>query len=237
MTAKIVRRGYDPDDQRIFSSENIAKLRRVQEDVQLLLDRGYKMKQVIEFTGNHYQLSARERTAIQRTASATADYEKRKATLLPFDCAKDGPLYIDGFNLIITLEVALSGSPVLLGKDGVYRDLAGLRGTYRLIDKTDTAILLIGKALQELEVPAATFYLDAPVSNSGRLKSRILELSEPWGIPTEVELVPDTDGILANGERTVTGDSVILDACRSWFNLSRKIIDDSIPDAWIVDLG
>jgi hypothetical protein len=157
--------------------------------------------------------------------------------LLPFDCAKDGPLYIDGFNLIITLEVALSGSPVLLGKDGVYRDLAGLRGTYRLIDKTDTAILLIGKALQELEVPAATFYLDAPVSNSGRLKSRILELSEPWGIPTEVELVPDTDGILANGERTVTGDSVILDACRSWFNLSRKIIDDSIPDAWIVDLG
>jgi hypothetical protein len=71
MTAKIVRRGYDPDDQRIFSSENIAKLRRVQEDVQWLLDRGYKMKQVIEFTGNHYQLSARERTAIQRTASAT----------------------------------------------------------------------------------------------------------------------------------------------------------------------
>ena len=40
MTA-IVRK-VRSDDQRIFSSENIAKLRRVQEDVQWLLDRGYK---------------------------------------------------------------------------------------------------------------------------------------------------------------------------------------------------
>ena len=48
--------------------------------------------------------------------------------MLSFDCAKDNCLFIDGFNLIITLEVALSGSSVLLGKDQVLRDLAGLRG-------------------------------------------------------------------------------------------------------------
>lgn len=101
--------------------------------------------------------------------------------MLPLECAKDGCLNIDGFNLIITLEVALSGSPILLGKDGVFRDLAGLRGTYRLIDKTDTALNLIGKILRELNVPWVRFYLDSPVSNSGRLKSKILGLSEQWG--------------------------------------------------------
>ena len=236
MSTKNVKRGFDPDDTKIFSKESIAELKIAQEEIQWLLDRGYKIKQIIEFTGNHYLLSSRARTALQRTTSSTADYEKRKKTMLPFECAKDGCLSIDGFNLIITLEVAMSGSPILLGKDGVYRDLAGLRGTYRLIDKTDAALNLIGKTLQELSVPMVKFYLDSPVSNSGRLKTKILEYSEQWGMPVEVDLIPNVDAVLAGKERVVTGDSIILDECKSWFNLSRKIIEDHIQDAWVVDL-
>jgi hypothetical protein len=38
-------------------------------------------------------------------------------------------------------------------------------------------------------------------------------------------------------ERIVTGDSVILDRCTSWFNLARKIIDDNIREAWIVSIN
>ena len=53
--------------------------------------------------------------------------------------------------------------------DGNIRDLAGLRGTYKLIDKTDRAIDLIGQELEKLKVSKAVFYLDKPVSNSGRL--------------------------------------------------------------------
>jgi hypothetical protein len=237
MSTKNVKRGFDPDDTKIFSKESIAELKIAQEEIQWLLDRGYKIKQIIEFTGNHYLLSARARTALQRTTSSTADYEKRRSTMLPFECAKDGCLNIDGFNLIITLEVAISGSPILLGKDEVYRDLAGLRGTYRIIDKTDTAISLIGKTLQELSVPMVKFYLDSPVSNSGRLKTKILECSEQWGMPVDVELIPNVDTVLAGKERIVTGDSIILDECKSWFNLSRKIIEDHIQDAWVIDLG
>ena len=236
MFTKNVKRGFDPDDVKIFSKESIAELKIAQEEIQWLLDRGYKIKQIIEFTGNHYLLSARARTALQRTTSSTADYEKRRSTMLPFEYAKDGCLNIDGFNLIITLEVAISGSPILLGKDGVYRDLAGLRGTYRIIDKTDTAISLIGKTLQELSVPMVKFYLDSPVSNSGRLKTKILECSEQWGMPVDVDLIPNVDAVLAGKERIVTGDSIILDECKSWFNLSRKIIEDHIQDAWVVDL-
>jgi hypothetical protein len=237
MSTKNIKRGFDPDDAKIFSNESIAELKIAQEEIQWLLDRGYKIKQIIEFTGNHYLLSARARTALQRTTSSTADYEKRSSTMLPFECAKDGCLNIDGFNIIITLEVALSGSPILLGKDGVFRDLAGLRGTYRIIDKTDTALNLIGKILRELSVPMVKFYLDSPVSNSGRLKSKILECSEQWGMPVEVELIPNVDAVLAGKERIVTGDSIILDECKSWFNLSRKIIEDYIQDAWVIDLG
>jgi hypothetical protein len=236
LTGKIVKRGFDPGDSKNFSSENIKKLMIAQEEVQWLLDRGYKIKPIIELTGNHHQLSARARSAVQRTTSSSADCEKRKSTMLSLEYAKEGCLFIDGFNLIINLEVALSGSPLLLGKDGVLRDLAGLRGTYRLIDKTDIALELIGKTLKELSVPMVKFYLDSPVSNSGRLKSRIFECSELWGVTVEVELIPNVDGVLSHMERIVTGDSIILDECKSWFNLSKKIVEDNIKDAWIIDL-
>ena len=237
MSTKNTNRGFDPDDVKIFSKDNIEKLKIAQEEIQWLLDRGYKLKQIIEFVGNHHLMPARARTVLQRTTSSTDDYEKRKSTMLPFECTKDGCLHIDGFNLIITLEVALSGSPILLGKDGVFRDLAGLRGTYRLIDKTDTALNLIGKTLKELSVPMVKFYLDSPVSNSGRLKTKILECSQQWGMPVEVELIPNVDSVLSGNERVVTGDSIILDECKSWFNLSRKIIEENMQYAWVIDLG
>lgn len=237
MTSKITRRGFDPDDEKIFSQDEIKKLKIAQEDVQWLLDRGYKLKPIMEFVGGHYQLSARARTALQRSTSSQTDYKKRKSTILPSQNMKDGCLFIDGFNLIITLEVALSGSVILLGRDGVLRDLAGLRGTYKIIDKTDLALELIGKAFNNYSVPDVKFYLDSPVSNSGRLKTKILEYSEVWGIPTEVELINNVDVVLAQMGRIVTGDSILLDQCKSWFNLSKIIVDDYIKDAWIVDLS
>ena len=65
--------------------------------------------------------------------------------------------------------------------------------------------------LQELNVPVVKFYLDSPESNSGRLKSKILELSEQWGMPIEVEMISNVDAVLARKERIATGDSIILD--------------------------
>lgn len=237
MTSKTTKRGYDPDDEKIFSEQGIEKLKEAQIDVQWLLDRGYKIKSIIEFVGGHYQLFARARNALQRTTASQTDYEKRRSSILDSENLKDDCIFIDGFNLIITLEVALSGSVVLLGRDNVLRDLAGLRGTYKIIDKTDMALDLIYKTLNEYSVPMVKFYLDSPVSNSGRLKVKILEYADVWGIPTEVELINNVDSVLSKLERIVTGDSILLDECKSWFNLSKIIVDNYINDAWIIDLS
>ena len=234
MSIKTTRRGYDPEDDKWFSREAETKLFKAMEDFQYLLDRGYKSQPAIDFTGNHYLLSARQRTAIQRSAATQVQYEKRKASMLPLENAKDGLISIDGFNLIITLEVALSKSVLILGKDGVMRDLAGLKGTYKIIDKTEEALNLIGSAVKKLSIPGIKFYLDSPVSNSGRLKKKILEQQDSWGIPVEVELTMNADKELCTLDRIVTGDSIVLDRCRSWVNLTRSIIDDYIKDAWIV---
>ena len=234
LAEQMTRRGFDPQDLLNFSEAALDRLSQAQTDIQWLLDRGYLPGPVIDFVGSHHQLTARQRNALQRSTASQRQYDQRKASQLPLQVAHQDWLFIDGFNLVITLEVALSKSPVILGKDGVYRDLAGLRGTYRLIGQTDEALHLIGKTLQALAVPGARFYLDQPVSNSGRLRQRILSSAKAWQIPVEVELVPDSDPVLARLSRVVTGDSLILDQCQSWFNLAGKIITDEIPDAWVI---
>jgi hypothetical protein len=231
----VVKRGFDPEDHKWFSKEAVERLKVAQVEIEWLLNRGYKIDVALDFVAGHYQFTARQRVALLRATATETQVQKRVIKSLQLPLAKEDGIYIDGFNLIINLEVALSGSILIIGRDGVIRDLAGLRGTYRLIDKTDKALELIGLTLKELQVPYVKFFLDAPVSNSGRLKSKILESAEGWEIPVEVNLVPNADPILSKLGRVVTGDSVILDECISWFNLLRFIVEDKVRDAWIID--
>lgn len=232
----VVKRGYSPDDDKEFGSQAIEMLRRAGCDLGYLLNRGYHMKGASVFVGNHYLLSERQRLALVRAVSADRSIEMRKAkevAAIPEGCTVN----IDGFNTVITLEVALSGSVLLKCMDGTIRDLAALRGTYRLIDKTDRAIRLIGKMLDESKIGKAVFYLDAPVSNSGRLKNRILDLLKNCGFEVQVEVIHHVDGVLEKLDHVVTSDAIILDKCISWINLNGRIMEAMAGDYSYVDLS
>lgn len=236
MDGMMRRRGFDPEDVRWFSEAELERMRSAQHEMRFLLDRGYPMESVMGFIGNHYQFSRRQRSALQRATSSTAQRGGRTSKRLSPEAFGHGPVEIDAFNLLITLETALSGSPVLCCDDGVVRDLAGLRGTYSLIEQTHSALKLLFRTLSGLHVPKATFFLDSPVSNSGRLKIRILKEAAAWNFPAEVHLVPNADSVLSGHARIITADSVLLDGCISWFNLTDMIIGQDIPDAWILAL-
>ena len=83
---------------------------------------------------------------------------------------RDKQLLLDGYNVLTTIEAALSGGVVLACRDGCYRDMASIHGTYRKVEETPPALMLIGKIAAELGVASCLWYLDSPVSNSGRLK-------------------------------------------------------------------
>lgn len=53
-------------------------------------------------------------------------------------------------------------------------------------------------------------------------------------MPVEVEVVQNPDVLLMDMERVITGDAVILDNCKSWFNLSGIIIEKDIKNARVV---
>ena len=230
-----IRRGYVDTDEREFSKESLAVMQRAQEEIHWLLDRGYPIKNAVTFIGNHYMLSNRQRMVLTRATSSTLAIKERKKREV-FTCDNQ-IVNIDGFNLIITLEVALSGSPLIRCMDGTIRDLAGLRGTYRLIDKTDTAIVLIRDKLKSMNISGAVFYLDSPVSNTGRLKTRILELLSGCGYDLSVELVNNVDKLLKDKSYVVTSDAIILNECVNWINMSADIISEHISEAMYIDLG
>lgn len=233
---KATRRGYVPTDEKEFKGDNLNKLYKASEDLVYLLNRGYKIKGASTFIGNHYLLSERQRLALIRGISKNDDIKTRKYKEVN-DFSGTKVIHIDGFNTIITLEVVLSNSLIIKAMDETIRDLAGLRGTYSVIDKTEIAIKLIGDFLLDHEIEKTVFYLDKPVSNSGRLKMKILEIFKDTELQIEVENIDNVDSVLKSKENVVTSDAIILDNCISWINLNKYIIEKNIPNPNFIDFS
>lgn len=229
------RRGYVPEDERDFADKALPLLQRGLSDVHELLNRGYPAKNAAVFVGNRYQLSERQRLAIVRAACAD---EKALLRREKQRFAASGRVQADGFNIIITLECALSGTTVYRCMDGTVRDLAAMRGTYRILECTERVAELFLEKVRECsegEKWGADIFLDAPVSNSGRLKSLLSEKGAAMGGDISCELVPNADNILKGRENVVTADAIILNECKSWLNFAAEIISEKLPDTRVID--
>ena len=227
---KSIRRGYVDKDEELFGGSQRAKILSAANDARWLMNRGYSAESAITFTSNHYLLTSRQRMAIFRSILNDED----KTTRLKKEILKPGTeVLIDGLNIIITLETALSHSLVLRGDDGVLRDVAGLHGTYRIIDKTAKAIEQILQTLSNLDVRNATFILDKPVSNSGSLKQLILEISRNFNLEVVAELDMNPDQIFVDKENVISSDGPVILRSSSWFNLNSMIVRDMIPYTWV----
>ena len=221
------KRGFVPEDVKNFSPEALEKMRTASRHVCYLANEGYDLKQATTFVGNHYLLSERQRLAIMRSVATQVQIENRQKKQVPMTALSGREVWIDGFNTIITMEVLLSDSILFSCMDGTIRDLAALRGTYRLIPETDTAIRLLLHTLQEAGVRKVNILLDQPVSNSGRLKAKIAEHGEAYPFELDIQLLKDVDRTLYEKENVITSDSIILDHCGSWINLTSECMKKS----------
>ena len=85
--------------------------------LQYLLNQGYHIKGASTFVGNHYLLSERQRLALTRDVSSNENIllrERKEVENIP----QGSVVNIDGFNTIITLEVAFYC--LRLWTDGAY---------------------------------------------------------------------------------------------------------------------
>jgi hypothetical protein len=230
-------RGPHPDDERLFCAAALPVLRAAAGDYSWLLSRGYAEKSALKLVGDRFQLTARQRLAVRRSSCADAAREDRVRKQHPPGAPPGEPLSIDGYNALITVESALSGGFILCGRDGCYRDLASLHGTYRSVEETAPAIELVGEVIAAFPVGRVTWYLDAPVSNSGRLARLMLEIARRrrWDWSAQLDASPDRTLAAAEGV-VATSDSWILDHCRAWTNLAREVITRRVQAARVIEL-
>ncbi|MHC4068407.1 MAG: DUF434 domain-containing protein [Planctomycetota bacterium] len=238
MPDKRSHRGPHPQDTRLFAADTIENLRAALADFSMLLTKGYADKSALKLVGDKFSLTQRQRLAIMRSACSDQQLDLRKQRQVKVTDLADKPLVIDGYNVLITVEAAMSGAVVFRGRDGCCRDLASIHGTYRKVTETIPAIELIGEFLKDKSVSESLWLLDSPVSNSGRLKKLIGELAQKKGWKLDVELLPSPDAELIKTDNVVvSSDSVVLNRCKKWVNLARAIIEEKLPDTWLLDLS
>jgi hypothetical protein len=234
---RLRHRGAHPKDRQLFASAERPALRRAVADLSWLLSRGYAAAASLKLVGDRFTLKERQRLAVARAACSDQQKESRERTRLPLEAINGQDLLIDGFNIIVTTETALSGGVLIRCRDGCVRDMASVHGSYRSVVETEAAIRLISDVLLDAKPASALWLLDQPVSNSGRLAQRIREMAAKHNWPWRVEVVMNPDKVLRSSDQiAVTSDSNILDGVKAWINPGQILITERAPEAWVLDL-
>ena len=248
----------------LFAPEAIPRLREALTDFSMLLTKGYGNKSALKLVGDRFSLTQRQRLAVMRAACSDQQLKSRLEHCVSIEALAGRPIAIDGYNLLITIEAAMSGGLLFRGRDGCLRDLASIHGTYRKVEETIPAVKLIGGFLSEIHVGQVLWLFDSPVSNSGRLKTLLAEVAHDHAWPWEIRLTISPDAELKSlpvgwgsphqsgptdeprwGKPhptswddqppvVVSTDSVILDACHKWTNLAAEIVTHRLPSTIII---
>lgn len=238
MPTHLRHRGADPEDERSFGASRLPDLLRAAHDVCWLLDRGYGISSASELAGDRYHLTRRQRIAVARCACSRTAKERRQSHCVAAPQIRGQVVWLDGFNVLTAVETALGGGVILIGRDGCYRDVAGVYSHYHQVAETLPALQAIGQMAGQWGVTECCWWLDSPVFNAGRLKGILLEVAAEAGWPWRVELVTNPDRVLSAAEQIVSSsDHAILDRCQKWFNFARQVIACKVPEARVVNLG
>ena len=230
-------RGQASKDPELFSEKWVLVLNQAVDDLSWLRSRDYADKSSLKIVGDRYQLTQRQRKALWRAYCTDQAKENRLNKEVSTSSVKAQTLAIDGFNLLISVESGLGGGNIFVCRDSTYRDIASIHSTYRKVEETLPALILVGQNIIKTGASKAIWYLDQPISNSGRLRGLMREIAEQNGFNWEVHLVNNPDQTIIDSTDTiaVSSDGWVLDHAKNWFNLHKYIIDD-IPGANIISL-
>jgi hypothetical protein len=113
-----------------------------------------------------------------------------------------------------------------------------VHGSYRQVQETERALQLLGNVIVGAAPAEVRWFLDRPVSNSGRLRGLIDAIAVSAGWPWQVELSDNPDReIAATGWVAATTDAWLLDRCPHWVCLPDAVIARASGSPWIVDLN
>lgn len=188
-------------------------LKAAARDVRYLVDRGYPKESAIRFVSDHHRLPEEQRFVLTRVVVASDTAKARRDKIQPWKALHGRALFIDGYNVLISVESLLGGKPVYLCDDGILRDIQGIFRSYRPSDLTAPALDAIFDLLA-CACPAVTeVLLDQQISMSGRLAVLIRRAMAEHDVLGMVRTAQDVDRQLKEMKGVIaTGDGTIIDA-------------------------
>ena len=177
------------------------------------MDRGYPKESAIRFVSDHHRLLEEQRFVLTRVVVASDMAKKRRDKILPLEALHGSTLFIDGYNVLISVESLLGGKPVYLCDDGILRDIKGIFRSHRPSDLTAPALDAIFDLLAPVCPAVTEVLLDQQISMSGRLAVLTRQTMAEHDVPGVVRTARDVDRQLKEMEGVIaTGDGTIIDA-------------------------
>lgn len=204
---------------------NRPALQEAARDLRYLLNRGYPRAAALTLVGNRHALTAAQRHLLHRGVFATAAAVARRAKLLILRHFAPQFLALDGHNVLITLECALRGLPLILADDGFLRDIGAVSHHYRPSAFTAAALDRLAQYLAPCRPAAVRVFYDAPLSRSGDLAARTQEVLQASGLTATARAVPVPETELRAFPGLVcTSDTDLIDRLPRVADLAGEII-------------
>ena len=207
------------------AKEYYSFLKKAACDFRYLLNRGYPRQSSLAIVGNRYDLPRASRQLLHRGVFADEVAQARRAKLQPLSHLAGQPLALDGHNVLITLESALQGWPLVAADDGFVRDVAQLSRAYRDSPFTRQALNLIADYVSRHRPGPLTILYDAPMKRSGELAETTREIFAARGLAVAARAVPVPEReLLALQGPVATSDTHLIDAKDLIVDLAGDII-------------
>lgn len=202
-------------------------------DLRWLLSRGYPRETSLTLVGNRHDLDRTGREILRRGVMSSLTAARRRGKLRPPEAVARRPLALDGHNVILTLESALTGRLLVRGDDGVIRDIARAARGYRLTEASRRTVDLLLGYLARLKPASVNVWLDRPVSHSGRLAELIRAGLAHRGLDGDCRTAPVPEReLIPFAGLVASADGELIEACPEPIDLVGAMLAAGLIDDW-----
>jgi len=154
----------------------------------MLLDKDYPLDASLKLVGDRYRLSHNGRMMLYRGILSPKSFPRSISPSFVRSPWERASLGVDGYQYLSTLMNYMHGHPMFIATDGFLRDVGGAHG--RIADHRgfERMAEITAEYLAALNLQSLTFFLDAPVSSSGRQAGFLREAFAQRSINAEVRL-------------------------------------------------
>jgi len=217
--------------------QNLLRLKEAAADLRSLLARGYPRSASLALVGNRYDLNHTGHQLLHRGVFAPSVARARHAKLRRLRDLPGQPLGVDGYNVLITVECAWRGLPLVAADDGFIRDLGQISRAFKPSPDSDRALHLLAEHLTNHQAGPLSVFYDTLLSFSGELAWRTGKIWSGWGLTVKAVAVPVPEGELVGFPGPIcTSDTALIEAHPEVVDLAGEIIRQD--QGWqVIDLS